>query len=876
MEDPLAIPTTMPSLVSTRLVPNVFPTNTAPYRIAIVGDAPGKDEEAYGLPFVGAAGRLLDAILGGAGIDRTACFVGNVCQHYPPAGKVSAFGHDHPHITAGLAQLRADLELFQPNVILALGDLPMWAFTGKPFGIKGSGWTIDDAACYVWPDEQHKFKLVASYHPQSCFSGTYSDWYFIGLAAKRAKEEGQTRELVVPTHSFELDLSCGELCARLDSWPAGLKASIDIEGGILGWICMSVVCTPRSGFIVAFGEHTESEQARLYRSISRFLHRTDVPKVMQNGLYEGFVLGYAFNMSISNMAEDTMLQQWELFSELPKGLSTVGCMWTREPQWKFLIAYSKVEQKRRAKLPGYSPRQEIVNKHLACCIDSSVTLEGNMAMNNAMTAEQLRHYRFNMSLLQPLLYMELAGIAYDKPLADQELAQVKVAMSECATRIESRVLPMQFTKTEFSAKITGEKGSISSQRLAKVLYEQKNYPIQKTGRGPDAKPTTDTPALLKIKKKFPNDPFLSDILLHRKLESIRETLEVSTDPDGRVRCGYNLVGTETGRLTCYTSPTGSGANLQTITKKLRKLYVSDAGYFMFQCDLSGADGWTVAARCLTHGDSTMWDDYTFGLKPAKILALMYEHGIEATNCTRDELKIRCATVDGESMIYFACKRIQHGTNYGMQETTMAQQIMEDSYKMTGQAIYIEPKVCAVLQQLYLKRYRGVTRWHDWARRELLEGRNSTSASGHTRIFYGRRKGWNQKFKCVECDQDTWRQFLANEPQENTTYACNMAAKKLWEDLDNRIDGLFVDSAFETLRLTKLRRPGGLYIPPTHQVHDALLGQIPKDRVDWAVGKIQSWFQNELTIANTRVIIPFEGAYGPSWGEQGTKYGGGVI
>lgn len=68
----------------------------------------------------------------------------------------------------------------------------------------------------------------------------------------------------------------------------------------------------------------------------------------------------------------------------------------------------------------------------------------------------------------------------------------------------------------------------------------------------------------------------------------------------------------------------------------------------------------------------------------------------------------------------------------------------------------------------------------------------------------------------------------------------------------------------------------LIIEPLHQVHDALIGQFPKEHTAWAVDKIRSYFSNTLHIANSEVLIPFEGQYGPSWGELGSKYGGGDI
>ena len=90
------------------------------------------------------------------------------------------------------------------------------------------------------------------------------------------------------------------------------------------------------------------------------------------------------------------------------------------------------------------------------------------------------------------------------------------------------------------------------------------------------------------------------------------------------------------RVSCSTSATGSGFNLQTVTKALRVLFKADPGYHLFQCDLSGADGWTVAAHSAALGDSTMLDDYLGGLKPAKLIALFHEKP-QCGKLTREDL-----------------------------------------------------------------------------------------------------------------------------------------------------------------------------------------------------------------------------------------------
>lgn len=828
MYDPTeSIPTPNISLVSTKKIENTLPTVEVPYRLAILGEAPGEKEEAYGKPFIGPSGNFLDSLLSQTGILRQGCFVGNICKYRPPGNKIEEFGYDHPKVQEGWEELKDELTRFNPHAILALGNTPLHFLCDRTGILSWRGSILSSPYG----------KVVPSIHPAAVLR-EYKQWVFLRHDCLRARQESESPDLILPVRNLELNLTADEICSRLDNWDTRRIASFDIEGGVKSFPCCSVAGEPNRGFIIAWSRFTEEEQGRVACSLSRFLYRYDVKKVLQFGLYDRFVLAYAYNLLIRGVVDDTMLKHWEIYPEsstsektatgkkkkgLGKGLGVIASIWTREP-------FYKSDRKTEDTQTFYE----------YCIKDSCVTHEANDAMSGSLSPNGLRHYKFNVDLQSALLYMELRGMGYDQTTASTELNQVKAALSETASRLSLRA----------GYSLTGATGGLSSPKLKKCLYNEKGYPPQKIGRGPTAKVTTNVEALLNLAHKYKNDPFISDVLLHRKLESVKETLEVSTDPDGRVRCGYNLVGTETGRLACYTSPTGSGANLQTITKKLRKLYVADEDHWFFQCDLSGADGWTVAAHCLRHGDSTMWDDYHSGLKPARIIALMYEHGTEATNCTREELKEKCKAVDDDGWLYFACKRIQHASNYGVQEKTVSKQIMVDSYKITGSPVYVEPSICAILQRLYFVRYSGIFAWHHWCKREVAEGRNSTAASGHTRIFFGRRRSWDYRSRSYDADHDTWKEYLANEPQDNTTFATNMALHNLWNDPDNR---------------DRVNGKGRFRVEPLHHMHDALCGQFHKRDTEWALQRIPMYFRNELIIANSKVIIPFDGAYGVSWG-----------
>jgi DNA polymerase len=85
----------------------------------IIGEAPGADEDRQGEPFVGRAGKLLDAMLLAAGLRREQVFIANVLKCRPPDNR-------DPHqdeIAACSVHLNKQIELLGPDLILAVGRI---------------------------------------------------------------------------------------------------------------------------------------------------------------------------------------------------------------------------------------------------------------------------------------------------------------------------------------------------------------------------------------------------------------------------------------------------------------------------------------------------------------------------------------------------------------------------------------------------------------------------------------------------------------------------------------------------------------------------------------------------------------------------------
>jgi uracil-DNA glycosylase family 4 len=86
--------------------------------LMLVGEAPGRNEDLQGEPFVGAAGKLLDELMAGIGISRSEAYIANVLKCRPP-------GNRDPmpdEIDCCKGYLREQIRLIQPKVVVTLGN----------------------------------------------------------------------------------------------------------------------------------------------------------------------------------------------------------------------------------------------------------------------------------------------------------------------------------------------------------------------------------------------------------------------------------------------------------------------------------------------------------------------------------------------------------------------------------------------------------------------------------------------------------------------------------------------------------------------------------------------------------------------------------
>jgi DNA polymerase len=95
----------------------VFSDGNPAARVMLVGEAPGRDEDIQGLPFVGRSGQLLDRMLAAIGLDRTSVYIANVVPWRPPGNRTPT-----PQETAACRPfILRQIELADPDFLVCLG-----------------------------------------------------------------------------------------------------------------------------------------------------------------------------------------------------------------------------------------------------------------------------------------------------------------------------------------------------------------------------------------------------------------------------------------------------------------------------------------------------------------------------------------------------------------------------------------------------------------------------------------------------------------------------------------------------------------------------------------------------------------------------------
>lgn len=320
-------------------------------RIAILTDCYEADDVAAGKPFSGTQGHILRGICSQAGIALSECSTRAVFPMQPPGRGLDSFCirskqgaiAGYPYLRRGfyipeqyaphIARLRAWLEQERPNIIVALGNLPLWALT-KTTGIerwRGSP-TVDHTG---------EFKVLATWHP----SAIIKQWNLRPIAFMdlvKAKRESEFPQIKRPKRYIHLEPTLADIEEFYEKHIAPAPyIACDIETKADTITEVGIATSASRALVIPFWSRargnywsTQEEERAAWEWVRRILETK--PQVGQNYQYDMQYLWRKMGIACKGFAGDTMLLHHALQPEMKKGLGFLGSVYTNEPSWKFM------------------------------------------------------------------------------------------------------------------------------------------------------------------------------------------------------------------------------------------------------------------------------------------------------------------------------------------------------------------------------------------------------------------------------------------------------------------------------------------------------------------------------------------------------------
>ena len=684
-----------------------------------MGEAPGEQDERLQRPFVGASGQELDRLLHESGILRSECFVTNVIKFRPAKNNLKLFvsrkkgppASDwvnvrgtwfHPDIAGHIELAERELRACRATVIFAFGNLALWLTTGR--------WGITDWRGSTMPSSICDSIVVPSYHPADLFR----QWSWRSYVT-RDLSRGATivrNGLKVPHYQFvispQLEQVCEyfrELSALLSRGPTLLSVDIETRRGQID--CIGIAHTRIDALCIPFWSRlkpnywSEDEELEIIKMLRGCLTHRNARVVGQNFAYD---VQYIFRQwkFFPRLAFDTMLGHHLLLPGTDKDLATLSSLYCEyHTFWKH---ESKEADEREDDLGrwGYN------------CRDCVITLEVAQEVVQALIKEKLEvQCIFQHKMWWHSLETMIRGIKTNKE-TKKELSIV--LLNEITER------------EEWVRKILGHDLNIRSpKQLSTLLYDDLKCTPIKIRMKEGYRVSTNEEALLQIATAVPlTRPLIRRFLEIRSLGVFRSTfVDSKLDIDGRIRCSYNVAGTDTFRFSSSQNAFGSGMNLQNIPKgnedadidaltlvlpNIRKLFLPDPGMELFDIDLSSADLRIV-----------VWESDEQEFKA------MFAAGLDPyTEIAKEFYNDRTITKRDDRRQLF--KSFAHGTNYLGTAGGLA--------KRLGL-----PKAQAErTQSWYFRRFPAIGKWQDNLKASVLATRCISNKFGYRRYFFDRIDG----------------------------------------------------------------------------------------------------------------------------------------
>lgn len=356
--------------------------------IFLVGEAYGEHEERLGAPFVGPSGGLLLRMLGDAGIlklnsadkacihkfytEGDAKWIDRVWRAHPTMHRTNVFNiHPHnndleflcgskgdslggyPAITGSkyiraeyepeLDRLQQEILSANPNLIICLGNTPLWALGGRTGIKKWRGTTLESTHTVGG------YKLLPTYHPAAVLRGPELRPIVLADFDKAAREAAYP-DIRRPHRDIWIEPGIEDVRDWISTRLSPIRPlSVDIETSGSRITCIGLgysdiaIVIPFDDSRAKDGNYwptLEAERA-VWDVIRSVLEDERIPKLFQNGLYDIAFLARSVGIKVMGAEEDTMLLHHALQPEMEKSLGFLGSVYADEGAWKHMRTKTK-------------------------------------------------------------------------------------------------------------------------------------------------------------------------------------------------------------------------------------------------------------------------------------------------------------------------------------------------------------------------------------------------------------------------------------------------------------------------------------------------------------------------------------------------------
>jgi len=322
--------------------------------LMIVGECWGEHEQRTGRPFSGPSGSVLMSMLRQAGISKQDVHMTNVFNFRPYGGRIENIytskkdgipnyrpvtngKYVHKKYQPELDRLGEEISITQPNLILACGNIALWALCKKS-GIKryrGSPLL----------DHTQNYKVLPTWHPASILR----QWELRPIALAdiyKAKDEMTFSDLRRPTRYIYINPeNLDELWEFYHNYLKGepfISCDIETKGGQITEVGFGTSDGKRALVVPFYSrKHKDGnywpdlETELLVWGFVRHICKKH-KLVGQNFAYDMQYLWRTVGIPCPHFLGDTMILHHSMQPELEKGLGFLGSVYTREPSWKFM------------------------------------------------------------------------------------------------------------------------------------------------------------------------------------------------------------------------------------------------------------------------------------------------------------------------------------------------------------------------------------------------------------------------------------------------------------------------------------------------------------------------------------------------------------